>query len=173
MSVDPRDEIWQINWKQYYITYYQEVFAEKIGLAWQRVDEISKLIIALTVSGSAISGWALWNDPRYKIIWTILAGIGAILAITNKSFDISKRVVNWTNTKNGFFKIRIKQEMLMDKMRIYPEFSINEMESELEKIKADYAKTYESIPNDSFINGILKRSAQNNIDALLTENKEG
>jgi hypothetical protein len=173
MGNDPRDEIWGINWKQYYEAFYQEVFAEKIGLTWQRVDEISKVIIALTVSGSAISGWALWNDPQYKMIWTILAGIGALLSITNKSFDISKRVVNWTNTKNGFFKLRIKHEMLMNKMKINTEFNIEEMELEIEKNQTDYAKTYESIPNDSFINGFLKKRTQKYINLQLTGNKEG
>src|SRR6266576_5126800 len=106
MEVNQRDELWNATWKSYYDTYFQEILSERVVLRWQRFDEVSKILIALTASSSALSGWAFWNQPDFKVIWTILAGIGAILAIFHKSLEVSHKITDWVSSRSQFCSLR-------------------------------------------------------------------
>ena len=79
MTFDPRDELWNASYETYYDAYYGEITADKVTTRWLKFDNFTKILVSLTASGSAISGWVLWNDPNFKYIWFALAGFGAFL----------------------------------------------------------------------------------------------
>ena len=64
MDTDPRDTLWTSAFDTYYDVYYEELVADEVNNRWQILDEVTKVLVALTASGSAISGWILWNEPN-------------------------------------------------------------------------------------------------------------
>ena len=124
MDFDQRDELWEATWKTYYDVYFQEILAERLVLRWQRFDEFSKIFVALTASGSAISGWTLWNNPEYKLTWVLIAGFGALLAIIHKSLDVSRKLTDWGATRSQFSALRIEIESFQNQIRFFPNFRL-------------------------------------------------
>ncbi len=74
VSLGNREEVWSSAWNAYYDAYYYEIMISSLGQRWELLDTISKVLIALTASGSAIAGWELWGKDGYKVIWLALAG---------------------------------------------------------------------------------------------------
>jgi hypothetical protein len=85
-------ELWKAVFDTYYDAFYNEVLADKLVNRWQVVDDTSKILVAVTASGSALSSWALWNQPGYRFVWTGLAGFSAILGIIHTSLGVSHRL---------------------------------------------------------------------------------
>jgi hypothetical protein len=54
MDFDPRDELWNAAFNTYYDAYYEEIAADKMISRWQILDELTKVLVALTASGSAM-----------------------------------------------------------------------------------------------------------------------
>jgi hypothetical protein len=171
MEFNSRDEIWSVTWKAYYDTYFQEILSERVVMRWQRFDEFTKVLIALTASGSAFSGWALWNQVQFKIIWAIIAGTGAILAIFHKSLEVSNKISSWVSSRSKFCLLRFDYEILLNKMRFDPEFSVNECKKDLDDLLKRFADCYQKIKVDAFLTGRLKNSAQDELDILI-KNKQ-
>ena len=80
-----RDELWNSTYETYYDTFYEEIAADYLIIRWMKINDITNILIALTASGSLVSGWLLWSTPAGKTLWGIVAGVAAILAIINKS----------------------------------------------------------------------------------------
>ncbi len=67
--MDARDIIWDKVFEVFYDSYYYEMLSNKLISKWLAIDEITKVLVAITTSGSAIAGWALWNKEGFQYIW--------------------------------------------------------------------------------------------------------
>ena len=167
MSSDTRDIIWGKIYEVYYDSYWVEILSERLVKVWQRIDDITKFLVALTVSGSAVSGWALWNEPGFKSLWAILAGGSALLSIAHATFSVANRVKNWTEVKKQFTTLRIELESCRDLMEINPNFSIDEFENHYVRFKNRYCEMYSDINNDSILTKRMKVKSQNELNKRL------
>jgi len=171
MEYDQRDEVWNASWLSYYEAYYQELLAERLVLRWQRLDEFSKVLIALTASSSALSGWALWNEPGFRLLWLIIAGFGAILAIVHKSLDVPRKLTDWSSSRSQFSVIRIEFENVLNRMRINPNFPVEVLSKSLLGLRARYAEAYQKTQVDAFLTFRLRSKVQAHLDSLVSDNK--
>jgi hypothetical protein len=167
MAYDERDEIWKATWNTYYDSFYQELLAEKMVIIWQRVDEIARFIIALTASGSAIAGWALWSSPEYKNLWAIIAGLGALLAIVQRAFDITKRLSEWGNLRSFFSSLRIDLDTFQYHMKFDPSFPIPEFTKEFDNFRKRYTEGFKGTKTDILLISYLKNKTQRELNQRI------
>jgi len=167
MSFDSRDVIWDKIFDVYYDSYWVEILSEKVIGVWQRIDDITKVTVAITVSGSAVSGWTLWNQPGFKYIWAILAGISAVLSITHAALGVAGKVKDWTEVKRQFTTLRIEIESCRDLMEINPNFSIVDFESNYKNYKKRFGEMYPNINNDILLTKKRKVKSQNELNFRL------
>jgi len=85
MTTDQRDEIWNAAFDTYYDAFYEELCADNLINRWQKLDEASKVLAALTASTSAVAGWVLWTEPHFKVVWSAIAAVAALLTILHAS----------------------------------------------------------------------------------------
>lgn len=168
MNYDLRDHVWHESWSSYYDAYFQEVLAERLFLRWQRIDELSKVLIALTASGSAISGWTLWSDPGYKSLWLLIAGVGAILSISHRSLDVSRKLSEWSSARSNFSSIRIDFENHLNEMKFDPNFEIKDFSKSLAALRKRYGQVYQETKVDAFITERLKDRVQDEVSRLTS-----
>ncbi len=171
MRLDQRTKLWNEVWYSYYDTYYQEVLAESLTLRWQRFDEISKILIAVTASGSALTGWSLWTLPEFKVVWAGLAGFGALLAIVHKSLGVSNKLDEWNSSKSQFADIRFDHEMLMGEMRINPQFQVKELKKQFSDLQKRFAQAYQSLKSDPFQTQHFKERVQDELNVLISNHQ--
>lgn len=168
MSFDPRDELWNAAYNTYYDAFYEEIAAEKLINKWQMADEISKVIVAITASGSAMSGWALWNEPQFKYIWAIIAGIGAILALLHSTLGVSGRLKNWGDVKRWFATLRIDLETFRYRMSVNPDFAIDEFQKDFIEHRRRYNEGIQTKTNDILWSIKLEEKTQAELNKRVT-----
>ena len=167
MSFYSRDIIWNKIFEVYYDSYWVEILSDKVIGIWQKTDDITKVLVALSASGSAVSGWTLWSEPGFKYIWIIFAGISAVLSITHASLGVTGKVKDWTEKKKQFTTLRIELETCRDLMEINPDFSIKEFEENYKIFKKRYSEMYTSINNDIILTKKLKVKSQDELNKKL------
>ncbi len=148
MDADPRDELWQVSFETYYDAYFQELVADGLINDWQRVDEITRLLVALTASGSAVSGWALWTEPHFRLAWVFLAGAAAVLAIVHATLGVSGRLKDQGELKRRFSGLRTDLETFRYRMRVNRDFPLADFSAEFAEFRRRYSDAVQLLKND-------------------------
>lgn len=126
MTLDPRDKLWEATYKTYYDCFKMEIASEKLIDRWQIFDELTKILVALTASGSAVAGWTMWNNPQLKVVWIVIAGIGAVLSVLHSTLDVQNRLKHWGEVKQLFATLGTDLKTFMFQMTFKPDFSVEE-----------------------------------------------
>jgi len=167
MAIDQRDEIWNAAFDTYYEAYYEEFCADNLINRWQKLDEITKVLVALTASGSAVSGWALWKETQYRPLWPALAGVAAVLAIVNASLHVSERIKDSSEMKRLFTSLRIDLETFRYRMRLDPNFSIADFTKEFSAFRDRYSSNMQHLKNDFARTKGMQEKSQSQVDKIL------
>lgn len=162
-----RDVLWKAAYETFYYVYYDELLVETLIARWLAIDQIAKLAMALTATGSVVAGWSLWSNPALKVAWAILAGFGAVCAIVHTSWGITFRLRDFEQCKSKLLCLRIDLETFRVRLAINRNFSVAEMEQEFIRLR-------ERLSNDCFkMSDIwaterLRRSVQYDLNARIS-----
>lgn len=171
--MDERDSIWNNIFNVFYDSYFYEMLSDEIIKKWSFIDEITKILVAVTTSGSAIAGWTLWNKEGWQYGWIILAGISALLSVVHATLNVTSRIKEWTENKRSFSSLRIECETNRGEMSMNFSFDMQKhIQFYKDKMKT-YGELYSKLPNDILINKKIKNRIQqelnNSIQTLLAK----
>lgn len=172
-SFDQRDEIWNSSYDTYYECYFEEMVADHLLYRWCFVDDINKWLVAITASTSAVSGWALWNDPNLKFVWVAIASASAVLAITHTALGVQQRIKNWEDAKKSFARLRINFHHLRQDMSIDPNFDIDETLSTMKSLRESYTEQMSRLSPDILRNRRLEYMVQSKLNETIADQLEG
>lgn len=167
--MDQRDVLWNKIFDVYYDTYYVELLSSRLTDRWKLVDDITNILIAVTASGSAISGWALWNEPNFKNIWVLIAGLGAAFSILHSAIGVTGRLRNWVEVKRQATSLRLDVESCRNQMEIFSNFDISDFNSQLETFRKRYSEVYINVSSDILKTGRFERETQSKLDYKLQD----
>jgi hypothetical protein len=167
MAFDARDEIWNAAYDTYYSSYFEEMVCDVLLDRWQWLDEFTKILVALTATGSALAGWALWQDPNFKWIWTLLAGTGAVLAILHAALDVSGRLKSHGDNRRLLASLRIDLETFRYRMQANNEFSVDEFTNELVELRERYGQAIDRGRNDIMLTDSMRKTVQDELDERI------
>lgn len=168
-TVEPqRDAIWEESWNLYYDSYYHEMESYRLIGRWLLFDVITRLLMAITASGSAVAGWTLWEETGWlKALWAFLAGTAALLAIIHGTLGVQPRLKNLTDSKRRFVALRVDVETLLAKMKIETAFPLEPFREELISARSRYQEGITQIEEDILCTKSLKHRAQDDVDLRL------
>lgn len=169
MAHDPRDEIWNATFQTYYDAYYNEILAERLITRWLLIDQISKVLIAVTASGSAVSGWALWNNPTWQLYWVLLSGVAAILSIVHAAMGVTDRLKDAGEVRRECATLRIDIETFRSRMRINPEYPVDEFTEEYVGYHKSFGDCLQHLKDDVLRTEGLKIRVQDQVDDMLVD----
>ena len=133
------ERMWNELYDRYYRAYFEELRAERLISIWNPVDTICRVLIACTASGSAISGWALWQQEGFRSCWTVIAGITAFIAIGYSVIGISERYREASVLHSDFSNLRMKLEEMRTKMSTMQYDSLSIYKHEFTKLIETYS----------------------------------
>lgn len=168
MDVDPRDEIWNGVFNTYYDAYFEESFSGALARRWQKLDEITKGLVAITASGSAVAGWALWTQPGPKMAWSCVAGVAAVLSIVSSALRVSDRLKHHTECERRFSVLRSELETLRYEMRIDPTFPIDVFTKRLIEFRKRLTAATQMLEHDLLSTMRLRFKIQEELDTILS-----
>lgn len=148
--MDNRDQLWDQSFLTYYEAYFQELFAEFIVSRWRTIDDVTKILVALTATGSVVSAWALWDSADGKWIWSVIAGVASLLSIVHASLGVPSKLKDWVEVKQLFTGIRIDLETMRQNMAMDPEFDIKAFTEAYNGLRNRYRDAMIRIQNDWF-----------------------
>jgi hypothetical protein len=67
---------------------------------------VISLCTACIIAGSAVSGWALWENPKGKLIWGCIAAVGAALAIFHSILAVPRRITKEAERQQRFSALK-------------------------------------------------------------------
>jgi hypothetical protein len=164
---DLRDRLWKSAYYLWYNSSYNAELASRMVDRLKTIDDVTKVLVALTASGSAVAGWNLWSKSGFDLGWAALAGTGAVLAIVHGSLGIPARLKDWLEAKKDFLGLRSTVDALRSKMTNHPDFDPAEIEKLIADSAARFGEYEGRIPSDFFATARLKSQCQENIDHLL------
>jgi hypothetical protein len=151
----------------FYKVYYAESLANSLVKSWQRWDEIAKFVIAITATTSAVSGWTLWNLPQFKIIWSIIAGSGAVFAILHTNLKVPDRLKDLISVAQYLKGLRINLETFRYKMEVDPNFAIEEFNDEFLGYREQYLEGFLRLKHDLLITKRRRIKVQEEVNEEL------
>lgn len=169
MPVDSRDALWAAASKTWFMIAFNEAFTEAVAGRWKVFDDVSKVIIALTASGSAVAGWALWQMPDYRTAWLVAAGAGAVLAILSTALGVAARLKDWDDSRREFSVLQNDVGTFRDRMRITPDFDVVTITKEYVEFRRRYGEVAQRLRHDLLATTRLKNACQDRITALAVQ----
>ena len=164
-----RDQLWRGSVETFYKVYYAESLTNSLIKSWQRWDEIAKFVIAITATTSAVSGWTLWNLPQFKIIWSIIAGSGAVFAILHTTLKVPDRLRDLIGVTQYLKGLRINLETFRYKMEVDPNFEIEEFKEEFFRYRDQYSEGSKRLKNDILLTKRRRTKVQEELNVELRD----
>lgn len=165
MSHDPRDILWDDAYYLHYEVRYEEMLISNLLSIWTRIDAATKVLVALTTSGSAVAGWTLWDKEGYRVTWAVLAGTGAILAIVSSSLGVQGRLKEHATARQKFVSLRSKVELLRHDMALDPSFDISKSDEVYKTLKKEYSEAINGEQYDILITPWLEERVQTRLNS--------
>ena len=156
--------LWDASFDTYYDCFYYEAVSDRLVNRWQLADDVTKVLVAVTASGSALSGWTLWSHPGYKVVWVTLAGFAAGLAIVHTTLAVTFRLRDWGEIKRGFASLRVELETLRYRMEFDADAETTDLRRDFVQARGRYRDVVLRLRNDSLLTRRLKVSAQEEVD---------
>ena len=149
LSTDPRTALYQECWKAYYSAYYSHLLADLVAGRWQTLDQISKLLVALFSTGSAVAGWTFWTlNTGGRITWAVCAGIASVLSIIQSALGVSDRLKTMLESRSRMLRIRLQLETQFSGMRLDPEFDVVKAREKFATVQQEYVEAAAQMPKD-------------------------
>lgn len=114
--------LWNEIHQKYYDVSFQEIVLDAQIARWENFDLLSRYLIAITTSSSAVSGWYFWQKPGFSIIWSVLAGVAALLAILYNVVPISQHLKDGNRAYSELHPIRVA----FDELRLKCQMGVND-----------------------------------------------
>jgi hypothetical protein len=169
--VDTRTESMQVSprcthrYEAFYDAYYQELLAASVIERWQRIDLVISLLVAITASGSAISGLTLWSTAWGKPIWALLATTASLGAICHTTARVPNHLQQEGEARRDFSLLRGKLQIILYKM--ISDGDNDDVESEYQVLRGKLVELTAKLEPDIAATLRLRTKAQSDLQGLL------
>jgi hypothetical protein len=165
---DDREELWSAAYETYYDCLFEELIADSLITRWGSVDEATKVLVMITASGSAVSGWALWNQTGYRLLWLGISGVAAFLSIAHTALGIPGRIKAHSEDKRRFAGLRTEMETFRYSMRVHRDgFNVEQFMDEFREYRRRYSEYVQLLSNDIARTQGLELKTQAEVNARL------
>ena len=88
-----------------------------------RLDYLQKcnlwyeIVVAIGASGSAVSGWYVWQTQAGAFVWALIAGAAALLAILKPILQLPKQIERYSKLYTGYCDLTYDYGKLVDDVR--------------------------------------------------------
>ena len=151
----------------YWDSLFEETLAGEMIQRWSLADELTKVLVAATASGSALAGLAVWNYSSGKILWAICSGAAAILSVISSSLGIPTRIKAHAEDQRRFASLRTEIETFWEKLSFETKDDLEKLEKQYLGFRQRYSKDCQSLTNDSLRTKRLERTVHKQVQTRL------
>ena len=123
------------------------------------------ILAALTASGSAISGWALWSDSKGKVFWISLAATASVLSILHSALGVPAKIKEEEQRRQQFSALRVDLETFRHSLTLGCEFK--EANKTFEKLRERLSNYVSKTPPDLVFTAAARKRVQSKVNEKL------
>jgi hypothetical protein len=164
---DSTQSLWNASFDTYFDCMFEEWLAAAMIGRLSAIDDITKVLVAATASGSAIAGWAVWEHPGSKIIWAICSGVAALLSVVHSSLGISTRIKSHAEDQRRFSSLRADLETFRYRMQFEQTLDLAQLEKDFFAFRQRFSENIQALANDSFRTNRLEIKTHHRIENRL------
>lgn len=164
MQADP---IWREMFDKYYDVFYQEMLLDRLVNRWLHLDIFFRLIVAVSASGSAISGWAIWSQPDGKVVWIIISSIAALVAVIYGTIPINQLIKDGNTSHSEFSRLRTKFEQLIMRFKMDEGENLNKHAEDLKVLINEASDLWGKSIRFPMIGRKLREETQSDLNQIL------
>ncbi len=162
-----KDELWNATWEALYDASYYEILFGELSKEWQKFDFITRVLVALTASGSAVAGWALWSYDNFKVIWLVVAGTASLMSIVHATLNTPDRVKSYTKLASDISGVRLDYETFWKELKIYPDFDVDQYFQKYKELREKYQNVLETYSPDFMATDRIRNKTQTVLNTKL------
>lgn len=151
----------------YYEAYYQELMCDFLGSRWSTIDVVTSFVVAITASGSAVTGLAFWSTPGGKAYWAAIAIASSVIALAHGILHVAEKVKVWGDLRRTFIELRVKLETLIQDLSI--EHSFENQKKQYTALREQYERLASGAPSDLIATNGARAKVQDSLDKLLAK----
>jgi hypothetical protein len=171
-TTDPREQLWDVSFDTYYDAFFEELLADALINKWGRLDDFTKIIVAITASGSAISGWALWGSPGWKGVWLACSGLAALLSVVHTALAVPGRIKAHADDKRRFAQLRTGLETFRYRLQV-EQFDADMFNKEFVGLRRVYGDDIGLLNNDTFRTRGFEEKIQKQLNEQVADQTVG
>jgi len=164
-----RDILWRDSFNTYYDTYFDELWSDHQIKQWMRIDFAMKFVIAITASGSAVAGLALWSSSGGKIAWAVLSLIAALAGIFQSAAQSGSLIKEHTKSNKDFGDLRNELEDFRRELDLDPQYNVSSRNAEFTKLKGKYRDYEKNAPHDWTEAYWAKWKVQDDLNVMISD----
>ena len=109
---------WILSYETLYRVYFQEAVSSALVERWRLIDVSTNILIAVTASGSAIAGWAVWTSGRGRWFWLLLVGTASLASIVHGAVQVPTQLKEQEEFRRLFARLRIDIETFRQRLEL-------------------------------------------------------
>jgi uncharacterized membrane-anchored protein YhcB (DUF1043 family) len=168
MSPDGNKAYMQPVYDDFYDAYFQELASGTLARRWEGMDTIITFLVAVTASGSAVAGWALWTTPGFKEVWIAIAGVASLASIAHGVLRIPTRVKEQEELRRQLSELRHKLETFWQQLKIG---NVDDVSGKFDRLKQEFSEIISRTHQDLLFSDKLRHRIQDDLDNELRRKK--
>jgi len=120
-------------------------YSSQLASRFAQREKWIKIFLAITSSG-AVAGWSVWAE--YAIVWKVLSGLSALLAVSLPILDYSGRVTQLSKVASKCAQLRLSYDQLWAQIDVLPLDSLRVMQAELTTKEIELSELQVTEPDD-------------------------
>jgi hypothetical protein len=165
-----RDILWKESFRIFYDSYFEQLLAEHLLSRWYWVDLVSRWLVAITASGSAIAAWAVWAKEGFTIAWAIIAAVASLLSLSHSVLNVGSRMKELVEDRASFMILRTSAASLRRRMRLSPNFDVDKATAEIDQLSKIFSDAESKVNiQDIWRRRKLELRVQEQLNVLVQE----
>jgi hypothetical protein len=160
MAIDPRDVIWDESQDLRYHVNYAEVLITALLARWVWLDTITKIAVAISSTGAALTGFVFWKNNDYTFLWPMFTSASTLLAIVSSQLDVAEKLRRYSTSATELGGLSVEIGSLIVRMKINDSFPVDAFEESLLELRSKYAARASKFSHDLLLTRRLRIDAQ-------------
>lgn len=162
------DVYWKPSYETLYIVTFQEAVSSALAGRWLRIDALINILVSVTASGSAIAGWALWNQPGWRTVWVLAAGSVSVFAIVHNGAQVPTRLKSQEDFRRQLTRLRTDLETFRQRLEVKIG-TLEIFDKNYSELRNRYAELIYNAPSDIANTHRLRVKIQKQIEEVLRD----
>jgi hypothetical protein len=165
MPAKTLEDYWNLSFDTLYDACFYELASEHVIRSWNLIDLVISLCTAFIIAGSAVSGWALWENPNGKLIWGCIAAAGSALAIFHGILAVPRRITREAERQQRFSAL--KADLVHFRANLTRGLDVSKAQKRFDVLREKLRSNVSKTPPDIVLTQSARQAIQKSVNNKL------